>query len=402
MTEKKESLLLIYPEVFAKNPGALRVRRMIRSLSHRYVLVLLTKGIKDSIRKMPWGTLLCTKGKGSSGLSSAKSGSFSFKAFKSSVANKILTPDAGVWWNYKVMNKDSFVPFFKECSYVISTSPPHSVHLLAKSLSRKYKLNWLMDMRDGWLDEPLKETLFFLKPFEKIQEKSCYYRSSSILTNTPLWQARLLSRYPTLKQKTKVLINSTESRLVNSCAKGPFLEGRPYLLYAGSFRMSDSRRKLKSIFKPLSFALQGSSLLRICLVGKMNDEDREELEQLKGSFPDYLQIEHYNEMSRTKLSRFLLGAAGFLLSSHSECALPSKFLDYLACRKPVLAFCSKGSSLDTFSQGLSHVYSVDLETPDVSVIKEFIFQSEKGFVSDSKGLEIFDEACFRENLLSFL
>ena len=61
-------------------------------------------------------------------------------------------PDARCWWvrpSVRYLKK-----YLKEhpVDAIISTGPPHSMHLIAKKLHKKYNIPWIADFRDPWTD----------------------------------------------------------------------------------------------------------------------------------------------------------------------------------------------------------------------------------------------------------
>ena len=402
MTGHKDSILLIYPEVFSRNPGALRLRRMVRALVHKYQVIILTKGPKTTVRKVSWGFVLVTKAGKKIDKKQEKNTLFEFSSFKGILANALLSPDAGVWWAYKVQKIAIFRPYFRRCHTVISSSPPNSIHLLAKKIAKTYQCRWLMDMRDGWLDEPLKRTLLFLKPLESYQEKSCLLSCDLILANTALWKEKLLFRNRALEGKIEILMNSVELSMLDRCSLAPVPTKDKYLLYAGSFRLSDKKREAKFLLKPLLSAMMESSIRRVVLLGNFNDLDRQEISLFQNLMKGEISIELVSGVSREELSKFLMKASGFLLTSHSLSALPSKFFDYLACSRPILGFCPKGSSLEAIAKDVESVFTVDLWAPQKEVLKHYLAEVETLSAPFSRDLLSFSEKGFQQTLLSFL
>lgn len=407
MESKKKSVLLIYPEALTNNPGATRVNRMIRSFaSVDKKVVLLTKGTVQSITKTVWGTLLTTESQQEVKTKEKKNllptidkTPSKLSSLKSLLANFFLCPDAGLWWCYKVMKVKEFESIFSGCHTVLSTSPPHSTHLLALSLAKKYDLKWVMDMRDGWLDEPLKQTVFFLKPLEKFQEKKCVNSCDLVLTNNSHWQNKLSSRFFNSRHKIKVLMNSMDDRSSYSYQMhGQNVE--KYLLYTGSFRLSDKRRKVKFLLEPLIECLLKTPLRKILLLGNFNQEDLDEINSYQRLYKLQLKIEYLMQVPREQIYAYLVSASGLLLTSNSHCALPSKFFDYLSVGKPILSFCLRGSSLDRITKGLNFVCSTSINNPEKKIVQNFLDLVTKGTFKEPN-LSSFKERNFRHGLLKY-
>ena len=70
--------------------------------------------------------------------------------FLSFVRGNFFIPDPKIFWvNSSVKVLDTYLKNHK-VDVIISTGPPHSVHLIAKKLKEKHHLQWLADFRDPW------------------------------------------------------------------------------------------------------------------------------------------------------------------------------------------------------------------------------------------------------------
>ena len=68
------------------------------------------------------------------------------------IRGNFFIPDARCWWispSVKFLSK-----YLKEhpVDAIISTGPPHSMHLIAKTLHKKLNIPWVADFRDPWTD----------------------------------------------------------------------------------------------------------------------------------------------------------------------------------------------------------------------------------------------------------
>ena len=85
----------------------------------------------------------------------------------------LFIPDARCWW---IKPSVRFLKKYLETNPVdaiISTGPPHSMHLIAKELHKKFNIPWIADFRDPWTDidffSELKLTKRSLKKHHKLQ-----------------------------------------------------------------------------------------------------------------------------------------------------------------------------------------------------------------------------------------
>ena len=72
-------------------------------------------------------------------------------------------PDARVGWNRFAIKKARTIFKEHDIDAIISTGPPHSSHLIAYALKKKYKKPWIADLRDPWT------TVFYNAYFPRIE-----------------------------------------------------------------------------------------------------------------------------------------------------------------------------------------------------------------------------------------
>jgi hypothetical protein len=59
-------------------------------------------------------------------------------------------PDPRKGWKKHAVKKAAELIEKEKIKIVITTSPPHSTHLIGLSLQKKYNIKWIADFRDPW------------------------------------------------------------------------------------------------------------------------------------------------------------------------------------------------------------------------------------------------------------
>ena len=80
-----------------------------------------------------------------------------FDKITSFIRLNIFIPDSRIGWNYFAFQKAKKIISNNKIDYLITTGPPHSSHLIGEKIYKKYKLKWIVDLRDPWSE------LFYLK-----------------------------------------------------------------------------------------------------------------------------------------------------------------------------------------------------------------------------------------------
>lgn len=87
------------------------------------------------------------------------------------IRSNFFIPDARVFW--AIPSIIELRKFFRttKVDAIVSTGPPHTAHIIANNLSRKFNIPWLADFRDGWTKNDYFEKLNLSYIARKIHER---------------------------------------------------------------------------------------------------------------------------------------------------------------------------------------------------------------------------------------
>lgn len=97
----------------------------------------------------------------------------------------LFIPDAKIGWKYFAVKEGLKIIKNEKVDLIFSTSPPHTVQLIAKKLARLTKLKWVADFRDPWLEivhYQNSKRNFFTKLIDQNLEKKVLQNADSIIT----------------------------------------------------------------------------------------------------------------------------------------------------------------------------------------------------------------------------
>jgi len=83
------------------------------------------------------------------------------------VRGNFFIPDARKYWVKPSVNYLSRVIKEQDINTIITTGPPHSVHLIGKQLKQRHQLKWLADFRDPWTSIGYHKKLKLTKSSQK-------------------------------------------------------------------------------------------------------------------------------------------------------------------------------------------------------------------------------------------
>lgn len=230
---------------------------------------------------------------------------------------------------------------------IVSTGPPHSMHLIAKRVSKATGIPWLADFRDPWTKMYNFKYLGCTKPVEALHkklERGVIRCADAIVTVTNTIAAELQELNP--KRRVEVITNGYDSADFPQMDVVP--QERFTITYTGLFVRTQNPTVLWRILgERVGAATTGfAESLQIRLVGHIDSSVLEDISKYK--LEPYLAKMDY--MPHNEVIKLQREATVLLLSSGREPEsggiMTGKFFEYLAAGRPILGFGPKGGDMD--------------------------------------------------------
>lgn len=350
--------------------GCKRIKRFIRWFRSGNIEVIVIKaGIKESEEKKEWGYEITIKDpalKLGFNYAGEQYYSNSFSVLKSllrKILIVILIPDAQSIWANRILSNFLVKKHYPNISHILSSNPPESAHIASYKIARKLNKKLIIDMRDGWLDEPLSKAINkvpFRKTRERKLESKILKRADFIFVTSNDWKRLLNSRLIFTKDKTFVLTNGYPLKFdiikVNKEKRDKIL-----LFHTGKFTGSSSSRKINILLDILLGSLLNYQITgTIVLLGDLEPEELNLITGYRKKFFNFgWDIEFSKSISQKEMYEKLLSSDGLLLLSTSQAAVPSKFFEYILTKKPIFALTPKNSAVWEIGNKLPQVFLMD-------------------------------------------
>lgn len=370
-------IIIIAP--FWGNPshvGVYRVDRFVRWLSSVGIEIILVRaGIKDHAVKTAWGLEITVRDplglyRGVSGDNSIVGPPRKPNRLRRNLAYILFNPDPTVVWAKRAARNAEVIKHSQDVRWMLSSSPPESTHVASYLLARRLNLELIIDMRDGWLDEPLKPLLkksCVRRWLEGRMEKRILNFASRIFVTSEVWKELLQNRMPSVAERITVLTNAYPDILLLSAKWDSERDSNHLtLLHTGRFTGSRLSQRISHLLSPLFEGIKKSPFTgKIVLLGQLTGEDLLEADAWKERFSSFnWNIEIRNAVPRAKIFSIMEEADGLLMLSASNAALPSKFFEYIPIGKPILAATLRDSAVWKMSENIPQVVAVDYENSD--------------------------------------
>ncbi|MBD8490988.1 glycosyltransferase family 4 protein [Echinicola sp. CAU 1574] len=105
-----------------------------------------------------------------------------------------MIPDPRVFWVKPSVNYLLDIVEKNSIQAIITTGPPHSMHLIGRDLKRKSGLPWIADFRDPWSTWEFLDTLPMMKSIRRRHERleqSVFREADKVVTISPTFQEEL-------------------------------------------------------------------------------------------------------------------------------------------------------------------------------------------------------------------
>ncbi len=294
-----------------------------------------------------------------------------------------LVPDKRVGWllpavmlGLKIIKKENI-------DIIYATSPPQTPLLVGCFLAILTGKKLVIDYRDAWSSNTLFQSRYGYHNYinDKL-EKFILRRSALIITTTTQIENKLL---PKTSTPIVTIPNGFDPEDFVHLTPAPLAEGKVNLVCLGGF----------SGFRTSRFFVRGvaeldgeiKKKLAVHIIGQSSPEESALLRGIGD-----MEINLIGSMTHGEALRYLLSADLLMLfifkEEDSQAAIPGKVYEYLAAKKPIIAFCDGQSALaNLLSQlGVKHIV-----TPDN--IQEIVGALSQA-VTDSVPLEV-DYPCSR-------
>ena len=303
------------------------------------------------------------------------------------IRGNFFIPDARKFW---IQPSVKFLKSYLEktnIDTIITTGPPHSLHLIGLGLKRQLHLRWIADFRDPWTQigyqKQLKLTKYSAKKHQSL-EKQVLNTADQIITTSFTTKKEFALK---TTKPIEVITNGFDSEL-NTESKldgifsishiGSLLSGRnPELLWKVLAEISKENENFRRDFKlKLYGAVSDDVVQSIKNAGLEN-------ELIFGGY-----ISHKEAIAVQKKSQLLLLIE--IDSEETKGIIAGKLFEYLASKRPILAIGPRtwdvAKIIEETHSGKSFLYNQEV------ALKEYILNSyqkyrENKLLSDSKNIE---------------
>lgn len=325
-----------------------------------------------------------------------------FESIMLYVRGNFFIPDARIGW---VKPSVKFLKAYLKSNPVdamITTGPPHSLHLIGKKINEQINVPWIADFRDPWTTIHYHQSLRLTK---KSQEK--HKKLEKLVLDSA---DAIVVTSPTTKQEFKALTKTPIKVITNGYDEATLpevtLDSKFSIAHIGSLLTERNPLTLWEVISEI--ATEDSRFrqdLKLVFAGAVSDEVKKSLERnnllSNAEFLGY--ISHQEALVLQRKSQLLL-----LLEMdrpETRAIIPGKLFEYLAAKRPILAVGPEGSDIEGI---LEQTQSGSFFSPaQKDVLKRKIEQLYRDFKTGklgvtSQGIENYSRRNLTEEMANFI
>ena len=315
------------------------------------------------------------------------------------IRGNFFIPDARVLW---VKPSVTFLKEYLEqhqIDTIITSGPPHSLHLIGWQLKKEMNVNWIADFRDPWTTIGYHKELMLNQKSErkhKELEKDVLQSADKIIVTSPTTK----NEFAKLTAKPiEVITNGYDVEKVSKT----LLDEQFTIAHIGSF-LSDRNpiilwKALKELAKEnKEFAAD----FRLKLIGKVSQDILDTIDEYKlTKFVDNLgYLSHDEAVLHQRKSQLLLLIE--IDSEETRCIIPGKLFEYMVSDRPIVAIGPKASDFETIlnetNTGQFFTYDKKAKLKEV-ILAHYQLYKENNLKVHPVGLQYYSRKSLTEQLV---
>ncbi len=258
-----------------------------------------------------------------------------FDKLSSFIRLNFFIPDSRIGWNYFAFKKAKEIIKHNKIDYIITTGPPHSSHLIGQKIHNKYKLKWIVDLRDPWSELFYLKSKFRFSFSKKINDRLEYKvleNADAIITTVGGRYHKILSGKISNPNKIHKIYNGYDK--LNYDKIKEIKPSKYNIVFTGVLTKNHNYEIFHEVLKILSPSKQNLNMV-FTLAGRIDNNITkvysDEIELINKGY-----VDHDNAISIIKSSHLLIN---FNYKETEETDMISgKLIEYLASGTPIINF----------------------------------------------------------------
>ena len=318
------------------------------------------------------------------------------------IRGNFFIPDARIFWvKPSVAYLEKYI-LENDIDTIITSGPPHSLHLIGLELKQKLNVKWFADFRDPWTTIGYHKSLRlsnYVANKHKTLESQVLNAADTIIVTSKTTKAEFEA---ITTKPIAVITNGYDTEKVDKEA----LDSKFSLAHIGSFLSERNPLILwESLVELINEIPDFKSNLEIKLIGAVSQEVLETISEfgLNSYLNNLGYVSHSEAIAHQRKSQVLLLIE--INSEDTKSIIPGKLFEYMVSNRPIIAIGPSGSDfaeiITTTNTGVFFDYSEKMKLK--SVLLGFYNQYLDGKLqSNAVGLQQYSRKSLTEKLVELI
>lgn len=290
-----------------------------------------------------------------------------FDKIASFIRLNFFIPDSRIGWNYFAFRKAKKLIENNNINCVITTGPPHSTHLIGKKITEKFKLKWVVDLRDPWDEIFYLKDKFRFKYAKKLNlkfEAQVFNSADSIITTVGDRYQNIIKEKLSSSKKIHKIYNGYDKSFYDKIK-----EIKPTsfnIVFTGVLSKNHNYQVFNKVLSHLKDEFNDLNMI-FTFAGKI-DKEIKKLYSEKIHFIDRGYVIHEKAIEIIKSSHLLINFN--YLNTEKTDMVSGKLIEYLASGSPIINFSNSAEESNSLLKNSTK--SFNAESNDITKVVNFI------------------------------
>jgi len=256
------------------------------------------------------------------------------------IRGNFFLPDPRRGWNSFAIRKASQLISEQTFDVIVTTSPPHSTHLIGLALKQKHQCNWWADFRDPWTDIYYYDQFYPTRWARRIDanlERSVIQTADKVIAVSADLKRMLESKINDGDGKFIEMPNGYDPADFDMNAPAP--QNKVFtLVYTGTLSLV---YPVEAMYTAIESVLQRGQPLKLQMAGRPAKECVDHLSGLAQQY-EHFQFESLGYLAHSESVKLLQNADALLLLipdlPNNKGILTGKLFEYIGSGRPVWGF----------------------------------------------------------------
>jgi len=326
-----------------------------------------------------------------------------FDKIASFIRLNFFIPDSRIGWNYFAFRKAKKLIENNNINCLITTGPPHSTHLIGKKITEKFKLKWIVDLRDPWAEIFYLKDKFRLKYAKKLNlkfELDVLNSADSIITTVGDRYQNIIKEKLSNFKKIHKIYNGYDKSVYDKIK-----EIKPTsfnIVFTGVLSKNHNYQVFYKVLSHLKDEFNDLNMI-FTFAGKI-DKEIKKLYSEKIHFIDRGYVIHETAIEIIKSSHLLINF-NYLHTEKTD-MVSGKLIEYLASGSPIINFSNSAEESNSLLKNSTKSFNAD--SNDIIKVVNFIKKEYEGWSDGNyekdipKNIESFSRKTLTSDLVELM